>query len=86
MKATKPRWISIKKRLPDSPRTVLVCTLGWPNKWNGPIVLMGEYFRKKGANGRNAHWRVVDIWGNYDEPYLFVSDGAITRWMELPPA
>ena len=71
-------WISVKDRLPNKGDSVLV--------WLGDsdfcdLPMMGDYLPKY---FKETDWRIVDLWGEYKEPYNFVFE-KVTHWAEITP-
>lgn len=62
-----------------------VIVKGWPNDFNGPTLLIGDY--TTGDSYFQYHkdkWRIVDLWADYSEGYDFVSGEHVIAWGYYP--
>ena len=72
-------WISVKDRLPDDEREVLVIAHGW----DGRLVYVGSHKRVEsqkswltGITSESSEW---SLWG-----WSYLKEPMVTHWMPLP--
>lgn len=80
---SKPKWIPVSERLPDTDGRYLVHKNLWGSTWFDVIAFakdgrkIDEYdFKKKWEN----------VWYHYDSEWGYVTTDSVTHWMPLPEA
>jgi len=73
------------ENVPPDNGSYFVVVTGWPNSFNGPVLLIGDYtLGESFFEDCTDKWRIVDIWVDYHLGYDFIAGENIIAWGEYP--